>query len=372
MGLLGSSPGPSGNSGKYTNQPLFSTVRSVSSKDIYDYESINLASPNYVKERDKVTMVTIDQFIINTPDQMLAFQGGFMREEAQRYREVPIGDAGTGGQNGQLWVDVNTKNLDGSVNTNFGRPFIGVAEPQFQYSPAQWDSYRGQLAYRLDLSKNRNWTRWLGSHYVSPYYEYKYRVERRYSYRDAMASQHTWLAEGQPGVTANFARANNANITGGPQSGPATARPFFRWYVGDANGTNVDYAPGQINRGKHPFQWGTYGNWRVEDGDLELLATTSGTGGANNLKRTIKTRGAVIQDTWLDGMVVTTFGTREDKVYAKQGAQLQLLTNNNTEHDWAQMNKWEDNYRTSAGKTKTSQGRRAPLCQAGLCQEVGQ
>jgi outer membrane receptor for ferric coprogen and ferric-rhodotorulic acid len=353
--LLGSSPGPGGATGKFTNQPLFKAVPGISSKDIYDYESINIAAPDYRWDESETYMVTVDQLFLNTPTQTLAAQVGFFREDADRYQQVPIGNAGGGGQNGQLWVDVNKYNLDGSVNPDFGRTYIGVGEPIYTYSPERWDTYRGQLAYRHDFTQSNRWTKWLGTHQLSSYYEYKYRLARRYSYREAIASDHPWLKEGQPGVVANFARANQANITGGPQAGPNIARPFYKFYVGDADGGDIDYAPSQIVPGTYDLVWGTTGNWRYEQATLARLATTNNTGGANNLKRIIKTTGGVIQSHWLTGKFVSTFGIREDQVYAKQGATPQQLVNDNTEHDFANNNIWERDYRYSSGKTKTMQ-----------------
>ncbi|ACB77560.1 TonB-dependent receptor plug domain-containing protein [Opitutus terrae] len=353
--LLGSSPGPGGATGKFTNQPLFKAVPGVSNKDIYDYENINLASPDYRWDESETYLVTLDQLFLNTPTQTLAAQLGFFREDADRYQQFPVGNAGGGGQNGQLWVDVNKFNLDGSVNPNFGRTYIGVGEPVYSYYPEKWDTYRGQLAYRYDFTQSDRWTKWLGTHQLTGYSEYKYRLARKYSYRDTITSDHPWLAEGQPGVVGNFARANQANITGGPQAGPNIIREFYRFYVGDDQGGDIDYAPGQIIPGTYDFVWGTTGNWRHEKTTLGQLATTNNTGGPNNLKRIIKTNGGVIQSHWLDGKFVSTFGLRQDLVYAKQGMTPQQLLNNNTEHDFKQINSWEPDYRYSSGKTKTMQ-----------------
>lgn len=354
--LMGSSPGPNGNSGRFTDQPLFNSVRSVTDSGLYDYNHINLAAPNFVSDESKTYYVTLDQILLNTPSQLLAAQFGFFREESDRFRKVPIGDAGTGGQNGQLWVDVNVKNLDGSANPNFGRPYIGVNEPLYSYYPAQWDTYRAQLAYQVDFSQSPRWTKWLGRHSVSPYYEYKYRIERKYSYREAIGSSHAWLQVGQPGVVANFGPANQTNTPGGPQASPNITRPFYRFYVGDANGTNTDYAPGPIIPGDYTFLWGTQGNWRNEPTQLALLATNNNTGGPNNLKRIIKTEGAVLHSQFFGGKLVTTVGVREDKVYAKQGLMPIQMVNNNTEHDFANNDHWEGgHWRYSSGPTKTFQ-----------------
>jgi len=355
--LLGSSPGPNGATGRFLDQPLFNSVRSITDSGLYDYKNVNLASPNFTSDRQDTWLVTLDQILVNTPMHLLVAQAGFFREESMRFRKVPIGDAGTGGQNGQLWVDVNLKNLDGSTNANFGRPYIGVGEPVYSYFPARWDTTRVQLAYQLNLTESKGWLKHLGNHSFSPYYEYKYRVERKYSYREAIGSDHSWLVAGQPGVSANFARANQSGSAPSPVSGPNVARPFYRFYVGDATGTNVDYAPGEIIPGNYTMLWGTTGNWRNEPTTLATLATTNNTGGANNLKRTIKSTGAVLHSNFLAGKLITTFGLREDEVYAKQGDPGVLMINNNTEHDFDSINRWETrDYRFSSGKTKTAGG----------------
>jgi hypothetical protein len=354
--LMGTSPGPNGTSGKFTNQPLFSSVPTVFDKSIYDYSSINLASPNYTSDQANTYFVTVDQIFFNSRRQMLAGQVGFFREEAKRFRHVPVGDAGTGGQNGQLWVDVNERNLDGTPNPFFGRPYIGVNEPITSLFPAKWDTYRAQLVYRYDSTTSNGWLKWLGTHQFSPYYEYKYQIQRKYSFREAIASATPWLVPGVTGVVANFAPANQSNQPlPGPQAGPNVARQFFRFYLGDATGTNVDYAPGAIPHGTFPFRWGTTGNWRQENDLLARIATTDNTGGSNNLKRIVKTEGAVAQSTFLGGKLVTTFGLREDKAYAKFGITPVYLTNNNTEHDFERMNHWAaGDYRFGGGRTKTA------------------
>jgi hypothetical protein len=354
--LMGTSPGPNGTSGKFTNQPLFSSVPTVFDKSIYDYSSINLASPNYTSDQANTYFVTVDQIFFNSRRQMLAGQVGFFREEAKRFRHVPVGDAGGGGQNGQLWVDVNERNLDGTPNPFFGHPYIGVNEPITSLFPAKWDTYRAQLVYRYDSTTSNGWLKWLGTHQLSPYYEYKYQIQRKYSFREAIANATPWLVPGVSGVVANFAPANQSNQPApGPQSGPNVARQFFRFYLGDANGTNVDYAPGAIPHGTFPFRWGTTGNWRQENDLLARIATTDNTGGSNNLKRIVKTEGAVAQSTFLGGKLVTTFGLREDKAYAKFGITPVYLTNNNTEHDFERMNHWAaGDYRFGSGRTKTA------------------
>jgi hypothetical protein len=353
--LLASTAGPAGASGQYTNQPLFNAVAQVRDKGLYDWSSINLASPNYMSDTVDTFYTTIDHSFFNTDRHMLAAQAGFFSENAKRYQDAIVGGSSLGTQTGQLYVDPNERYLDGTPNPFFGRPYLGVLEPRAAYTPLKWETTRAQVIYKLDSTRSKGFWKWLGTHQVSPYYEYKYRVQRQYTYTPALASDHAWLAEGQPGVTAGFARGNQTSIPGGPQVGPGLTKQWTRFYVGDATGANVDYAPGPLIYGAYPFHWGTTGNWRAEPARLAALASSNGTGGRANVKTTIKTHGAVLQSHFLDGRLVTTLGMRKDETFSLQGATPQLMINNNTDHNFTSLNSWEAGpYRTGMGRTSTA------------------
>lgn len=355
--LIGPAPSllfPSTVAGRFDNQPLFTTTPTTSSQELYDWEHINLAAIDRFGDRTDTYLGQIDQNIFRTERQRLDVSGAIFIEDAERYRRTPGSGASNVGQTGQLWVDVNTRNLDGTPNPFFGRPFIGILEPRTFLQPWKWETYRGQIAYQIDLTHERGWLKWLGSHQMSAYYDYKYRVQRQYVYRDVMTSDTAWSAPGSNGVSANYARANQASIAGGPQAGPNIMRGFYRYYVGDVNGTNVDYAPSSFSYGTYPFVWGNTGAWHYDPIALGQLPTTDGTGGTANLKQIIKTPGAVIQSHFLNDAVVTTFGIREDKVYSKNGRTPQQMLNGNTEFDYDIINGWQPDWRVSSGHTSTA------------------
>ena len=258
-----------------------------------------------------------------------------------------------------------------------GRPYIAAGEFTTRYNPAKWDTYRLQAAYKLDLTGEKNWLKWLGLHELTAYDEYKYRITRQWSYRETITSNHSWTQLGYPGfLTAATARANQSGVNGGPQAGPNIIRSYFRYYVGDANGQNIDYAPGDFKTGSYPFVWGGYRTitnnvvdtssavFFNEPATLGLLPTTDQTGGNNNLKQIIKTPGAVLQSHFLNNAIVTTVGIRQDKVFSKNGINAVTpttpiggpnLINNGTEFDWAWNNAWQPgDYRYNVGQTKTA------------------
>lgn len=362
--------------GKYTGQPLWTTTPTISDHSFYDWSGVNLSSPN--RQMDKVDTSTfqIDQVLINTPRQSLFVQGSFLREDSMRYQRQPLGNAGVSGQTGQLFVDVDEKRLDGTPNPYLGRPYIAAGEFTTRWSPAKWDTYRVQAAYKLDLRREKSWLKWLGLHELTGYDEYKYRITRQWAYRETITSDHVWTQSNYPGFAANQARANQSSVPGGPQSGANIIRQYYRFYVGDAGNPNVQYAPTDFKAGSYPYVWGGYRtitNTVVDSASavfyndpatLTLMPTTDQTGGSNNLKQIIKTPGAVIQSHFLDNKIITTFGMRQDKVYSKNGINAVTpatpvggpnLINNNTAFDWAYNNSWQyGDYRYNVGKTRTA------------------
>ena len=342
--------------GRFTGQPLFTTTPTIVDKSLYDWTDINLASINRAWDRNITSSVQLDHFFINTRMQTLALQVGLLREDSMRYQRNYIGIANDNGQSGQLMVDVNEKLLDGSANPYFLRPYIGQDQPRTTYQPAKWDTYRAQLAYRLDLTQEKSPLKWLGSHQLSGYQEYKYRINRRYSYREAILDAHPWIPAGQ-------SRGNQGAITGGPAAALAITRSYLRYYVGDNKGANVDYAPGDLQPGTYPFVWGNYtlvggvptgnGTFNRESSQVGLAAVTDATGGGSNSKTILKTTGGVIQSNFLESRLITTFGLREDSQYQKAGATPQLLNADGTTFNYDSINHWAaGDYKFNTGKTK--------------------
>ncbi len=342
--------------GRFTAQPLFTTTPTIRDKSIYDWTDVNLAAVNRFWDRNLTSSVQLDHFFFNTPRHTLALQAGFLREDSLRYQRNYIGIANDNGQSGQLMIDVNEKMLDGSANPYFLRPYIGQDQPRTTYQPAKWDTIRAQLAYKLDFTGEKSALRWLGLHQISLYDEYKYRINRRYSFREAILDNHSWIPAGQ-------SRANQGAISGGPAAALAITRSYLRYYVGDNKGNNVDYAPGDLQPGTYPFVWGNYtlagglptgtGTFNREPSVVGLAAVTDSTGGGSNSKTILKTLGGVIQSHLLQSRVVTTFGLREDLQYQKAGATPQLLNADGTTFNYDSINHWAaGDYKFNSGKTK--------------------
>jgi hypothetical protein len=288
-------------------QYLFNTTPTISDKSVYDWSDINLSAPNRFWDQTTTSNFNIDQMIINTPTQTLAAQVSFMREDSKRWNRALVGVVNDNGQSGQLTVDVNERNLDGTPNPFFLRPYLSVNKPRTQSNPQKWDTSRAQLAYRLDLTNSEsNVLKWLGWFQATGYGEYKYRVNRQYSWRDAMSSNVSWIPAGTYRGTQSAPTGTPAVIN--------TTSGLFKYYVGDKVGNNVDYAPANFSYGTYPFVWGNAatGVFRTDQIALSQVAADK-TGGTLNTKLTLKTIGGVLQNHLLDDRLVTTFGARYDK-----------------------------------------------------------
>lgn len=356
--------GSGGTAAKPASQPLFVTTPTISDKSIYDWSKINLAAPNRLMDRTLTTNLQLEQEFLNTNRQMLVGQVAFMREDSQRYQRNLLGVANDNGQSGQLEIDPNEKLLDGTPNPYFLRPFIATDKPRTVWAPQKWDTYRAQLAYRLDLTGEKNLLKWLGVENFTAYDEYKYQINRQYSFRETMLDNKAWL---QPGLYRSY----NASPTGTPTNVPLT-NGLLRYYVGDTQGNNVDYAPPEFNlNGNYNFVWGRAAAgalpavWNNEPTQMGLSAADK-SGGSFNSKQIIKTVGAVVQSHLLSDALVVTLGTREDRVYSKFGNQTAagavLLAPDGLNFDYGFINSWQPgDYGFNGGKTTNVQYVLRPL-----------
>jgi hypothetical protein len=358
-------PAFSGTAPRPFNQPLFNTTATVSDKSIYDYTSINLSAPNRFWDTTTTSLLQVDQIILDTRMQTLAAQASFFREDSERWARNVLGTTNDNGQSGQLTVDVNERMLDGSANPFFLRTYLTSDKPRTQYNPQKWDTSRAQLAYKLNFTDETNLLKWLGWMQLTGYGEYKYRVNRQYSWRDAMISPVSWIPAGTYVGT-------NSSPTGTPANLALTSG-LYRYYVGDTNGNNVDYAPGDYKTNTtYPFVWvsragaGTtaspYTYTSHTDNILLGPAAADKSGrfsGDFNTKSVLKTAGLVGQSHLFGDRLVTTLGWRNDTIWTKFGnpgtPRNTVLKPNGIDFDYDIIDAWETNYFKNGGHTTNVQ-----------------
>jgi hypothetical protein len=334
------------------SQPLFATSAALADKSLYDWERISLSTG---KQWDDVNtyLAQLDQIFLNTPRHTLAAQVTFMREDAERISNLPMGVASVNGIQGQLYADPNIVNLDGSPNPYFGRPYLKSSEPFLREQPMRWDTTRAQLAYRLDLAKNEGWTKWLGTQQFLGYYEYKDQQRRSYAYRHTPTSLSIpWVkAQYDAGIPLASRTATNTRYAIAPGN---VGRMFEQYYVGSTPGGGIEYGPSGFPEGASvPLVWGDTGNWRRDVSTVAFTPSPDGGGALGNEQLIVKTAGGVLQSTFLNDRLVTTFGQRQDKVFSRN-APFATLTPDLLAYDYAASDRWLPTWRLARGKTKTA------------------
>lgn len=322
---------------------------SLTDRSVYDWSSINLAAMNYLRESTKTTTFGLEQLFLNSERQTIGLQIGFFREDSQKYRRDLNGAPTSQRQVGALYVDVNEFLPDGSANPNLMRPYIGLWTPRVYDAPIRREISRAQLAYRLDLRREKSLLRWLGQHQLAGYMEYKDLQSRRLEYKDALVSSNSFITP-----ALNVRGSTAGSIT----------NEYIRFYVGDNAGQNVDYGPASIRMGNYPYRWGT----------TEALSTTgavttpaniitenatigpavSGGGGNSNSRQVLKTQGAILQSYLINDRIVTTFGVRKDERYNRGGLSNVYLPDG-ANIDMTRFSQWAPgDWNYAKGTTKTA------------------
>src|SRR5258708_6576728 len=313
----------------------------ITDKSLYDWTSINFQSPNVGKDYARIYNGELDQNFFDTGQHRLDGQFAWRRENFKSTSRNFIGN-GTDGIPGILYVDVNQRLLDGTPNPYFLRPFVAGNEPQVYVRPIFQDSYRGQLGFQEDFTHKTGWSKWLGHHVLTGFGEYDLKKAPNnvaLRYRDQVVDPHGW--------------ANLANIPGNTNE-----HLFPRYYVGDANGQNVDYGAKELGNGlgTSPYYWydGTPGiqRWNTENVNIQNIYFALGMS-----KTKIRTDGFVLQDLFLDDRLVTTFGFRRDRQLTEDNLATPLISDPANPNygliDSTNLKNFGTNKRWTAGNTNT-------------------
>lgn len=202
----------------------YNNLPATNNHDLYDWDSINLAALNRGHKDADFARIVLEQYVLRTEMNTIAFQAGYYKENIQDYRRTYVGNGGDGVAL-TITPDVNTKLPDGTPNPYYGAPYIGALAPQVYANPVKTETARLNLAYQLDFRQKKSFWHWLGKYNLLGYGETynKIYVPASLRYRDQIvAPESPWLL---PNIRNNNAAVWNA-----------------RYYLGDATGNNVDYA----------------------------------------------------------------------------------------------------------------------------------
>jgi outer membrane receptor protein involved in Fe transport len=128
----------------------------ITNPSLYDWTSTNAQSVNYGSMNANTYNVELQQQILPG----LNLDLGWFRQELSEWDNYPLGQAN---QAVRFYVDTNTVRVDGTPNPYFGSPFVYDYQVFSFYEPEINNVFRAVLAYEKDFTKNKGWTRWLGS-----------------------------------------------------------------------------------------------------------------------------------------------------------------------------------------------------------------
>lgn len=268
-----------------SNFPLFFEP-GISDRSLYDWSSVNYVAPNFQEDEATTYMVELEQFLVDSPTHLLAARAGYFRQDFERYERDMIGENDT-----IIFVDVNERLLDGSPNPNFRRPYVGANNPLILRTPEVEETFSGDLVYQFTPS-NGDARNWIGRQRLNLHVERRDQESLNQRYNDFVASDHAWIS---------------------PSNRAASTTTYFQYYLGDAQGQNIDYAPTGISNigGDYLFTWynAQLNSWVAEPATLGEVPIS------NTRRRTryIESANATYQGSFLDDRFIATAGFRRDE-----------------------------------------------------------
>jgi outer membrane receptor protein involved in Fe transport len=271
--------------------PLFREP-GVTSKQIYNYQGINMLSANYTNDKAEIYNVELEQEIVDN----LFLEVGWYREQLNRALDNSTLAANAGLA---IQVDPNTRFLNGTPDTYFGEPYVVGQQPGYRVNEDLNEQERISLVYQLDFTKNSNWTKWLGHHNLLWFYQHRENDTNAQDYDDAVIDGHSWNS------TTDIA---GQNVIGG-----ALQQKFFLSNGGSA----VSFSPGVYNNTavySFPVTWyntqlngGTWTNEPVKVGSYLESGTNT-----QNAQQQIWSYSGSMQNYLFNDRLVLTFGQRHD------------------------------------------------------------
>jgi outer membrane receptor protein involved in Fe transport len=278
--------------------PLY-IVPGTSDKSVYDWSKYNVVAPNHGTDQATTYSAEVEQLVLNTPHHLIAAKAGAFQQKFSRRSYNFIDNLET-----VIYVDVNEKNLDGTANPYFKRPYVQATSPSMNYNPQNNTIMAADLAYQLSPGIKSGWLKWIGQQRFALHAEQNRQDRMSFNYAPRVTDTNkAWINP-----------AANLNLVGGQNIAQ-------RWYLGDNQGQNVDYGPAATDniRGTYPLYWfnNRTGSW-VNDPVTVSEVLNSGAGARERTE--IRTTNATAQSYFWDNRLVVTAGLRRDRYRQRTSA----------------------------------------------------
>ncbi|HVU33228.1 MAG TPA: TonB-dependent receptor plug domain-containing protein [Opitutaceae bacterium] len=316
----------------------------VSSKNVYDWSSINVDAMNNSQTKARIYYLDFQQalpFGFN-------FDAGWFRQELTQYTDMPVSQANATTLN----VDTNQFYLDGKPNPHVGMPYTDTYASDIFESPEINNNLRASLEYEFNLANHvPGWARFLGHHRLMAVASQHDDVQQNLRYRESIVG-------GDPNYLPTAATLNQASGYGYPLHNTAIENWFFlgspnqQGFGGSSPGNNGRPPIGSsISAPVETYNYAT-GQWQTTNIDMQSVLFP--TGGFQENVQDSKTY--FWQSFFWDNRIVGTMGLNEDWVKSRQNVfpsstpEKYEYTNGfpNTQY-WQHAGSWFYN----AGKTRT-------------------
>ncbi|MFM7751386.1 MAG: TonB-dependent receptor plug domain-containing protein [Opitutaceae bacterium] len=266
--------------------PLF-FAPAISDKSVYDWENVNFVAANFGEDTSSTLRIELEQILLNTGTHLLAVRGGHLYQKFDRFSRSVIDNTDT-----VLYVDVNSKLLDGRANPNFLRPYVEAVGPFDNRNPEVFDTQNADLAYQFTPRNLPRLLSWIGTQRLAGHAEVNRNSSATYTYGYWPSGDNPWV--------------NRANRVSGNQLA-------YRYYLGDANGQNAEYGPSTYREfgGTYGVNWfnNLTGRWTTENVAFDSLARAS----TARRREELRTLSVTAQSYFLNDRLITTVGLRRDR-----------------------------------------------------------
>ena len=231
--------------------------------------------------------------------------------DAQRYDALSKNSFFQNANVNWIFIDTNVTLPDGTANPNLGRPFVCAGMQNWSFSYDRRDSQRATAFLKYDFADlSRSWGKLLGSHTLTGVYARDNREIVSYARQLRVAGaaseasdtgniftsyrRPSWIVYMGPSVIGNSNPVKLQTISVAPiVAGPTTDITYFVRSTGTTD-------EGHFERSKSSL--------------VEV------NGGGSAFREVVESKAFTLQSNWLDGMLITTLGWRQDEdYYARTG-----------------------------------------------------